>query len=120
YIQIFDGGASRPFATFNCPEEHRLNFNICNLGEKVYFGFNQSNKDVYFRIKDPNGNLVNINGNTINQVPTSGAGFIGTYNQAYNGPSAIVGTTGGYNALSFTPTMTGDYYIEFNPKKNNQ
>lgn len=118
HIQIFDNNTlTRPFATFDCPEEHRLNFSICNLGEKVFFGFRQNDKDVYFRIKDPDGQLVEINGNTINQVPTSGAGYIANYSQAYNGPSAVVGTAG-YNALSFTPTKTGDYYVEFNPKRN--
>jgi len=117
-IQIFDNNTtSRPFATFDCPAEHRLNFNICNIGEKVFFGFNQSDNDVYYRIKDPNGNLVSIGGNTINQVPTTGAGYITNYNRAYNGPTAVVGASG-YNALSFTPTMTGDYYIEFNPRRS--
>lgn len=119
-VQIFDQNSlQRPFATFNCPEENRLNFSICNLGEKVYFGFQQNDNDVYFRIKDPNGNLVSINGNTINPIPQSGQqGYIKNYNQAVTGPKQI--TSGGYNALSFTPTMTGDYYIEFNPKKSGQ
>ncbi len=120
HIQIFDNNTlTRPFATFDCPEEHRLNFTICNLGEKVYFGFRQDDKDVHFRIKDPDGEFVLINGNTINPVPTSGAGYIANYSSAYNGPSAIVGT-GGYSALSFTPTKTGDYHIEFNPKRSDR
>lgn len=97
-----------PFATYDCPADLRLMISVCNPGEKIYFGLNQSNGDVKFRIKDSNGNIVFNEQN----VPTSGAGFIATHSQAIAGPSAIVGATG-YNALSFTPATVGDYYLEF-------
>ncbi len=104
---ILDPGWS-PFATYGCPVTSRLNIRICNVGEKVYFGFNQPNRDVRFRIKDSSGVIV-VPQTT---VPSSGAGYISSYNRAVAGPSAIIGTSG-YDAMSFTATQTGDYYIEF-------
>ena len=102
------------FAMYGCLPKERLNIRIANIGEKIYYGFgniydgNQDPQfDLYYRIKDPNGNIV------VNQafIPTSSNGFISSYNEAINGPSII--NTGGYSALSYTPTMTGDYYMEF-------
>jgi hypothetical protein len=59
FIQIFDNNTlTRPFATYNCPVDNRLNIHVSALGEKVYLGFNQPNNDVYFRVKDPLGNIV--------------------------------------------------------------
>ncbi len=107
YIQIYDRG--RIFATYNAPSENRLYVHICTAGEKIFFGFNQPDNDVYFRLKDPSGNIV-INAQSI---PSSGAGFISTYNQAVAGPSQVVGASG-YNAMSYTSLVTGDYYFEFN------
>ncbi|MCR6640192.1 MAG: hypothetical protein NVV82_14685 [Sporocytophaga sp.] len=40
YVQIFDlNTLSRPFATFNAPEDYRLNIQVCNPGEKDIHGF---------------------------------------------------------------------------------
>jgi len=110
---VLDPGWS-PFATYNCPATSRLNITICNPGEIIYFGFNQPNKDVKFRIKDPNGTIV-VPETT---VPSSGSGYIQNYNKAVAGPSAIVGTSG-YDAMSYTTTIAGDYYIEFLLPKGN-
>lgn len=107
FIQIFDRG--RVFATYNSPVVNRLNVHICNAGEDIYFGFKQPDNDVFFRLKDPAGNVV-VNSQSI---PTSGAGYISTYNQAVAGPSQIVGA-GGYNAMSYKSLVAGDYYFEFN------
>lgn len=104
---VLDPGWS-PFATYGCPTTSRLNIRICNIGEKVYFGFNQPNNDVKFRIKDSSGVIVVPQTN----VPNTGSGYISSYNRAVAGPSAIVGASG-YDAMSFTATKTGDYYIEF-------
>lgn len=103
-----------PFASFNATPEHRLNISVCNQGEKIYYGFGYIKSsdgtiqyDVIYRIKDPNGNIVVGPA----PVPTSGAGYISNYSQAFNGPNTI--SPSGYNPLSYTPTMLGDYYIEF-------
>src|SRR6478735_11289655 len=111
---VLDNGWSQ-FALYNCPITSRLNISICNPGEKIYFGFRQSNNDVRFRIKNPNGVQVYPALPTVDlPVPTgAGAGYISTYAQAVAGPQQIVGATG-YNAQSFTPASgPGDYYIEF-------
>lgn len=112
FIQIFDNNTTtRPFATYNCPEPHRLNIRICNAGEKIYMGFRQTDNDVYFQLRNPNGVVVM----GPSKIPnTAGPGYIASYAEAVAGPRAIVGATG-YNALTYTSTMAGDYYIEFNP-----
>ncbi|MBE0646229.1 MAG: hypothetical protein IH596_00425, partial [Bacteroidales bacterium] len=96
--------------------EYRLNIHISNVGEKIYFGFGDplNNNDqiitgVWYRIKDPLGNIVV----GPSSLPLSGVGHINTFDQAVAGPSGIVGGTG-YLSLSHTATMTGDYFIEFN------
>lgn len=112
FIQIFDNNTTtRPFATYNCPEPNRLNIRICNAGEKIYMGFRQTDNDVYFQLKDPNGVVVM----GPSKIPNAAApGYIASYAEAVAGPRAIVGASG-YNALTYTSTMAGDYYIEFNP-----
>lgn len=112
FLQIYDlNTRTRPFATYDTPEEYRLNIRICNLGEKIYFGLHQSDNDVYYRLKDPNGNVVM----GPSPIPRTGQqGFIPNHSAAVSGPSQVTGT--GYYALEHTPTMTGDYYIEFNPR----
>ncbi len=114
-LQIFDRG--RPFMTYGCAEEDRLHIHVCQLGEKIYYGFRQDNNDVYYRIRDPLGNIVVDNGAGAGlPVPQVGEqGFIDTYNEAVTGPLQVAGA-GGYDALLYTPTMVGDYYIEFNPR----
>ncbi|MBL7138839.1 MAG: hypothetical protein ISS17_08700 [Bacteroidales bacterium] len=94
----------------------RLNIHISNVGEKIYYGFGDplNNNDqiittVQYRIKNPSGTVVV--GPTA--LPLSGVGHISTYAQAVAGPSGIVGGSG-YPSLSYTATMTGDYFIEFN------
>jgi uncharacterized protein (TIGR02145 family) len=96
--------------------QYRLYIHVQNFGEIIYYGFgdvlddfNNIVTDVLYEIKDPSGNIVV--GPT--HVPPSGAGYIQTFNQAVAGPYSIAGSSG-YNALSYTPTVTGDFYIEFN------
>ena len=107
FLQIFDRG--RLFATYNAPAMNRLYVHICSPGEIIYFGFNQPENDVYFRLKNPAGTIVL----PASQVPSAGAGFIPNYNQAVTGPSQLVGA-GGYNAMSYVAPTAGDYYFEFN------
>ncbi|GAL83868.1 hypothetical protein MYP_1096 [Sporocytophaga myxococcoides] len=95
--------------TYDAPKENRLNIHICKAGEVIYFGFNQPDEDVYFRLKSPDGSVVI--GPTL--LPSSGAGFITNFSQAVAGPVQL--SPGGYDALSYTSLTDGDYYIEFNP-----
>jgi gliding motility-associated-like protein len=89
--------------------DYRINIRISNLGEVIYVGFTRNlGAPIFFRIKDPTGVIVVPN--TI--VPVAGP----TYAQMISGPIPIVGATG-YTPIApapYTPTMTGDYYIEFN------
>jgi gliding motility-associated-like protein len=85
------------------------------LTEKIYFGIGQrsSNSNWYFRVKDPNGNI--IYGPTLLPTAVGQQGFIQYYQQAINGP-LLVSPLGGYNGFMITPTLglNGNYYIEFN------
>jgi len=111
------------FGSYKATPEGRLHISIADPSrEKIYFGFGYLYKNnvidtvnpipVYYRIKDPLGNVVY--GPQL--VPTSGQGFINTYEQAKNGPAAFPGNAdSGYSALSYQPLQAGDYYIEFNP-----
>ena len=51
-------------------------------------------------------------------IPTSGTGYISTYTRAVTGANGTIinGVTisGGYNALTYTATTSGNHYIEFN------
>ncbi|MFN6945439.1 MAG: gliding motility-associated C-terminal domain-containing protein, partial [Cytophagaceae bacterium] len=132
YMQIHDvvAGVARPFMSYDAPEESRLNIRICNVGERIYMGFRtmDNNVAIFFRVKDPNGNLVTLPGmvevvgvpNTY-EVPrpvnsdNNTRGFIGNYNRAVEGPRQIVGGGDGYLAIEYISTMVGDYSIEFNP-----
>ena len=99
------------FAYYGSPVENRLNIHIKQVGETIYYGFRRSTSgggSFQYRIKDPGGNIVVAATN----LPTSGIGYITTYDQAVAGPNQIV-TTGGYDALAFAPASTGDFYIEF-------
>lgn len=64
HIQIWDNNDPlRNFATYNCPEWAHLYIRVAP-GERIYRGFhvvpnsgsNTVVTDVYFRLKDPNGN----------------------------------------------------------------
>ncbi len=114
-VEINDEG--RPFALeSNTDSLHRLYIHIAKTTETVYFGFNPDNKTLgngTFRIKDPSGNVVYKRTN----VPIKkGNGFIENYAQACAGPNIDGTNSNGYTPLSFSPTTTGDYYIEFTTK----
>lgn len=112
-IQIFDNNDTRhSFASQIAPAEQRLHVRIRTVGEKIYIGLNQPNNDVFFQLKDPDGNIVL----GPMAIPESGEeGYISSYNKAIAGPEEVVGGSG-YDALEYTTLKTGDYYIEFNPK----
>lgn len=109
---LLTGSGWSRFASYGCDSLYRLHIQVCNTNETVFFGFKVvSNSTTYFRIKRPDG--TDVPGFSHQLVPTSGNGYISTYSSAVAGPASIVGASG-YADLSFSPTMTGDYYIEFN------
>ncbi|PKP22661.1 MAG: hypothetical protein CVU06_09270, partial [Bacteroidetes bacterium HGW-Bacteroidetes-22] len=106
------------FAIMNCDPNYRLYIRVGSGGEKVYYGFGERMTDetstyigvVHYNIYNPMGTKVANN----LVVPSAGqVGFIQNYSQAVIGPSSVPGGSGGYSALSFNATISGDYYIEF-------
>ncbi|MBC7487454.1 MAG: gliding motility-associated C-terminal domain-containing protein, partial [Cytophagaceae bacterium] len=128
-MHIFDvsGGITRDFMTYVADNESRLNIEICNPGEMIYFGFNYNTADIsgcsrlYYRIKSPSGIIIYSG-----EVTNTGAGSILDYNHAVVGPKQLNGNTlTGYNAMGLDPIAAlialgqapelGSFYIEFNP-----
>ena len=118
-IQLYDRsegtGTLRKFATYEADSSARLYFTIHDFqNEIVMLGFNmdQYNDTIYYRIKDNAGNTVALP----SMIPSSGTGFIGTFNNAYYGPNHFpeIIQPLGYNPITFSPTSNGDFYIEFN------
>src|SRR5688500_13341753 len=97
FLQIFDNNTTtRPFATYVGTAQSRLHIHISNIGEKIYYGFQQQAAvtDIYYRIKDPSGTVV-VGPTLI--ASSAGPGYIASHAEAVAGPSAIA--AGGYNAL---------------------
>lgn len=104
------------FALYGAPPEHQLKIRIKDITETVYYGLNNkvgngtSNflTGVEYRIVAPSGNIVRTA-----IMPSLGEeGNISTWENAVAGPSEL-GNANGYDALTFQPTETGDYVIEF-------
>ncbi len=107
------------FAIYGTQPENRLHIHISSLSEKICIGFGNvldyggspSADPVYYRLRDPNGYIVlGAAGNGI-QIPSSGAGYIGSRQQAMNGPAIV--HPDGYDPIVYQPVTTGDFYIEF-------
>ncbi|HQI46160.1 MAG TPA: T9SS type A sorting domain-containing protein [Bacteroidales bacterium] len=115
-LEIYD--MKRPFAAYyNTDPYNRLYFHISSTSETVYFGFRHivktgiNNSKTRFRIKNPAGTIVYAS----TSIPTSaGKGYIENYTQAVAGPKISGVPANGYSPFSYTPTTTGDFYIEFN------
>lgn len=103
-------------SVMNCPESKRIYIHITNPAiEKIDVGFKSGVNTSFFRIFDPNGNIF-VPGT---QIPTVGntAGRIQNNINNITGPSNTV-ASGGYTPLVYTPTLAGDYWIEFNRDNN--
>lgn len=106
--------------TQSAADEERLYFVTQNADEVVYMGFNAGDVPaschIVYRIKNIAGTVVQAE----QPLPTSGAGFISAFSQAVNGPNQLPSPviTTGYNALIFTPSIPGTYYIEFSLRYN--
>lgn len=129
---LLNAGNYNNFGRYDGATDQRLFININDpSNEQVFFGFSTpassghypctgSLKIAYFRIKDPNGNVVyptagSPNGQLLNNTNSN----ISNRTAAINGPNQIVGS-GGYNAFVFDPSglPSGDYYIEFSSVSN--
>ena len=119
--------APNSFAYYNAPADLRMKIHIANPNsEQVFLGFSRPTTSAvypcsgaltssYFRIKDPNGNVVfPTPGSNNGQVLDATTSNITTYAQAVAGPNTIVGGAG-YAPFIFNPDglPAGDYYIEF-------
>ena len=121
------------FAHNNSREERRLNISIREVGEIIHFGIRQHDPQVvsgptgigdpspqfraggiYVRIIDPTGNVVLLD--SIEHL--NGEGSIINFNEGHVGPQEIVRNVGGYDAISYTPSMTGDYYMQFDVSRD--
>lgn len=117
YVQFNERiGGQRYFAmTTNTDTLNRLYIHIATAGEIINFGFkklvaaNPTGGDARFRIINPSGTVVYA----FTNIPTSGAGYISTFDQANIGPNTLTGGSGGYTPLTYTTATTGDFYIEF-------
>jgi len=104
------------------PVDDRIYFRIKDYTtEQLYYGFNwetlspatpiNTYNDVWMIIYDPTGAQV---GPPIHLPGANGnPGWINTYLQCTYGPTINSAPTQGYNPLSFTPSMNGDYYVSF-------
>uniref|UniRef100_UPI003750C44C DUF7507 domain-containing protein n=1 Tax=Flavobacterium sp. TaxID=239 RepID=UPI003750C44C len=104
---------------YNAPEDNRIYFNIGNFAtEKLYFGFDWRQyavgnppprlNNVYYRIRRPDGSVALT---AIWNSTLGSAGSIDNHVQALAGPN-IGGVTTGYNPLVFSPTVSGEHWIE--------
>ena len=112
--QLFlDKGLHRaPFAQLGCLAQYRLNIYISNPAtEKIYIGLNDGSENLYYQVRDPNGTIVP--GFALSAIPASGAGYIASWTQAFNGPNISGSSPSGYTPKIITPTIAGNYYIEF-------
>ncbi|MCT4582313.1 MAG: tandem-95 repeat protein, partial [Flavobacteriales bacterium] len=102
----------------NAPVDQRLQFTVDDhTTENLYFGFHTRTydnfssavvTDAYYRIYNQAG--TQVAGPTL--IPTTGAGYIQDYNEAFAGPNIGGATPAGYTPFLFDPTTNGDFYIE--------
>jgi len=122
-----NGDLYNNFGRYDGSTDQRLYFHVANPNqEQVLLGFSQAVSsghypcsgaytNAYFRIKDPNGNIVfPTPGNPSGQLLDENTANITSRNQAIAGPNSIGGASG-YEPFVFDPVglPAGDYYIEF-------
>lgn len=108
-----------PFAIYNGAADYRLYIHISNpAGERILFGIGERSGSTVasngWRIHRPDGSVIYQS-----SVPTTGQGFIETYDQAIKGPDDL--DPAGYDALEvlFGPgDPAGDYYMTFEVTNN--
>ncbi len=112
-----------PFTAVGCAEEFRLNIYVKDFTkEKIYIGLGDfcdyANKylvynDVRFQLKDPSGNIVP--GFSLRNMPSTvnQPGYLPARDKALAGPNINNTNPAGYTPLVISPTMNGNYLIEF-------
>ena len=127
-----NGDLYNNFGRYDGSTDQRLFFHVANPNqEQVYLGFSQAVSSghypcaggpitSYFRIKDPNGNIVfPTPGNPFGQILNQSTANIGSREEAISGPAPLVGEDG-YQPIVFDPAglPAGDYYVEFSTVAN--
>ena len=121
-------GLRTQFATYDASNSaadvDRLYFTVGSTSESVYMGFqggglgNNPARHIVYQIREKvTGMIVQAE----QSLPTTGAGFISTLAQAQNGPNQLISPpnpANGYDAVIFTPSAAGTYYIEFTVRRN--
>ncbi len=114
YIQGGDG-SGKEGSGFNRPWYDLIYVHIEDPSKEViYYGFTRLepvSQEVYYRIIAPDGSIL-IAGKVASS--SSDSGYVADNGvEAYRGPKVIAGGSG-YDQLTCTPTIAGDYAIVFN------
>ncbi|HNX44128.1 MAG TPA: hypothetical protein PLJ84_12545, partial [Bacteroidales bacterium] len=108
-LYLSSGSTYLPWALHsNTDDNLRLKFSVSSnwANEVVFIGLNSVNNISSFYIRYPDGTY-----SAAQTFPTGGPGYISNWNQAVSGPNVI--NPSGYEPIVFTPTMEGDYSIDF-------
>jgi len=126
-FNVFSGGN---FGNYSATEKERI-YIYLNEGETMHFGMkmntinyggnvSQNPSNLYFRVKNPSGTKIFPTSSAEQQMPTSGTGYIATWEQAVKGPNGVIlngaTITGGYTPFVYVAETSGNYYIEFDKK----
>lgn len=121
WIRPSKSGKYGQFATPGSGPNGRLYISIAEANEKINLGF-KVNKGVstppenlkYTLYYEPTNSVIKTG-----LVPSSGTGYIDSYNSAIAGPNTISGSTGPtFSPIIITATQPGEYYIEFDWTNN--
>jgi len=122
-LMLYNGtDGNERLGTTGCTADERIRIRVSDnfADEVIYIGMNAfANTSTHFRVLDPNGvQVYPLPSGTLQAVLSSGAGntgegYIANLTEARNGPEEVFGA-GGFDAISISPSMAGDYYIEFN------
>ena len=120
----FNAFTGNNFGNYSATDKERI-YIYLNVGEKIFFGMKMNTTNNYggnvitdatrvrFEIRNSANTIVFPQQNMV----TTGNGFISTYTAAVTGPNgAIINGTpisGGYTPLTYTATVSGNHYIEF-------
>ena len=120
------GGQNTPFGLYTpnsvvyqpgtTSKDYRLNLTVCNVNERVRFGFRSNNSNTWVRVKRSSDSAV-VFGPILISATAGAEGNINSYAEAVAGPRSLVGAIG-YNDTGFVATAAiggaQDYYFEFN------
>jgi gliding motility-associated-like protein len=102
-------------SVMGCPEFRRIKVRIINPSSEVICIGMRGVEAGFYRLLNPDSTIA-ISGTSI-PTNTSTPGYIDSYFKLFQGPT-ILNSSGGYASITYTPTMAGDYWIEFNKGNN--